>query len=337
MPKISVVVPFYNAESYLSRCLDSILKQTFYDFELILVDDGSKDSSFKICLDYKKLDQRINVIHKENAGLNSARLAGHNISNGKYIVFIDSDDFIHPEMLEKLYFSLKKNNSQISICSYFFASSNIIKPTYLPINKKILNKNDFKNDFILPIIGRIQKKGYINFPGFLCLRLFEKKVITKDCFVSERVFFTEDDIFNLLVINNVQKISLVNEPLYFYWQGLKSLTQNYRKNCWEMLLNRYFFCKEYCLEKGFFEEAKDRLDFALYQSLSFSLDNICKLHNFRLFNLEINEISSNKEVKKMLKHINIKLMSKSQFLLYILLKNKFYRLIYFYRILRLGV
>ena len=107
MPEISIIVPVYNVEEYLPKCLDTILNQSFRDFEVILVNDGSKDNSGFICEKYAKKDSRIRIIHKENGGLSSARNAGLDIAKGRYIGFIDSDDFIELKMYEQLYNMIK--------------------------------------------------------------------------------------------------------------------------------------------------------------------------------------------------------------------------------------
>lgn len=99
---LSVIVPVYNVEKYLARCIDSILKQSYSDLEIILVDDGSTDNSGKICDQYREIDDRIVVIHKQNGGLSDARNVGMKKANGQYLAFVDSDDFIHPRMYEIL-------------------------------------------------------------------------------------------------------------------------------------------------------------------------------------------------------------------------------------------
>lgn len=122
MPLISIIVPVYNVESYLKRCIDSIQKQTLTDFELILVDDGSPDNCGNICDEYAVHDNRIHVIHKENGGLSDARNAGidwvFENSNSEWITFIDSDDWIHCKYLEELYNAVCRTGAQISICGY---------------------------------------------------------------------------------------------------------------------------------------------------------------------------------------------------------------------------
>ena len=118
MCEISIIVPVYNVEKYLEKCIKSILNQTFTDFELILVNDGSTDKSGVICDNYKNIDDRIIVIHKKNEGLSSARNSGLDIAKGRYIGFVDSDDYINNDMYHKLYEALIKNNSDISICKF---------------------------------------------------------------------------------------------------------------------------------------------------------------------------------------------------------------------------
>lgn len=119
MPEVSVVVPIYNVAEYLPKCIDSILAQTFTDFEMILVNDGSKDDSPAICEEYAKRDERIRVVHKPNGGLSDARNEGMKYASGKYISFIDSDDFIEPEMLECCVNALHKADADIVIFDYY--------------------------------------------------------------------------------------------------------------------------------------------------------------------------------------------------------------------------
>jgi glycosyltransferase involved in cell wall biosynthesis len=118
-PEISIIVPVYNVEKYLEKCLKSILHQIFSDFELILIDDGSTDSSGRICDEYLKRDSRIKVFHKENGGLSSARNYGIEKSTGKYIGFVDSDDYIAKDMYEVLYNNLQRENADVSMCGNY--------------------------------------------------------------------------------------------------------------------------------------------------------------------------------------------------------------------------
>ena len=123
-PEISIIVPVYNVEKYLKRCIDSILNQSFTDFELILVDDGSTDNSGEIIDEYAIKDERIKVIHKENGGLSSARNVGIEYSKGNYIAFVDSDDYINKNMYKILYKNAIKYNAEISICNFEYVYEN---------------------------------------------------------------------------------------------------------------------------------------------------------------------------------------------------------------------
>ena len=118
MPKISIIIPMYNVEKYLRRCLDSVLNQTFTDWTAICVDDGSPDKSGEIAEEYAARDKRFIVIHKENGGLSDARNAGMPYARGEYIMYLDSDDFIHPQTMEIAYNAIKKNKSDIVSFQY---------------------------------------------------------------------------------------------------------------------------------------------------------------------------------------------------------------------------
>lgn len=118
MPKISIIVPVYNAEAYIRKCIDSLLSQTFPDFEILLIDDGSPDSSCRICDDYAAIDKRVKVFHKENGGVSSARQMGLEHAAGEYIIHADPDDWVDADMLECLYQEARIMNADIMVCDY---------------------------------------------------------------------------------------------------------------------------------------------------------------------------------------------------------------------------
>lgn len=120
MAEVSIIVPVYQVENYIRQCVDSILAQTFTDFELILVDDGSKDQSGQICDEYAEMDKRVKVIHKENGGLSDARNRGMDQMVGKYFMFVDSDDYIAPTIVECLYKNIVNQNADIAVCNFLY-------------------------------------------------------------------------------------------------------------------------------------------------------------------------------------------------------------------------
>ncbi len=151
-PLISLIVPIYNVEIFLKECIDSILNQTYKNIELILVDDESPDNSGKICEDYKEKDSRVVVIHQKNQGVAGARNTGIKASKGEYICFVDSDDYVHPEYVERLYSIIKKYNAEFSFCKYYCVdeNSNIIeqkndKKSHEDLKDVSYNKFDYLN------------------------------------------------------------------------------------------------------------------------------------------------------------------------------------------------
>ena len=138
LDEISVIIPIYNVEKYLEKCIDSVLAQTYRNIEIILVDDGSTDKCADICDSYLKKDSRVKVIHKVNGGLSSARNAGLDIAEGDFISFVDSDDFIEKEMLEKLYEALMEADADMAVCNFRWIDTNgarIAKQSKIVITK----------------------------------------------------------------------------------------------------------------------------------------------------------------------------------------------------------
>ncbi|MDR2623947.1 MAG: glycosyltransferase [Methanobrevibacter sp.] len=217
---ISIIVPVYNVEKYLKRCIDSILNQTFKDFELILVNDGSTDDSGKICDDYKEKDNRIKVIHKKNGGLSSARNAGIDVAQGGYYGFVDSDDYISYDMYECLYKLIYCNDADIAICSIYHCYSNgqgRIKKnkSYSETNPKTYT---FDKQEALKIVlqGKIFSMNVIN-------RLY-KRDLFKNIRFPEEIKFAEDVPFSFNIFKNVKKVVFYSSPKYFYMHRSLSLT-----------------------------------------------------------------------------------------------------------------
>src|SRR5690554_2626737 len=129
---LSIIVPVYNMEQYIEKCIMSIFLQTYKNIEIILIDDGSTDNSGNLCDKYSVIDPRVKVIHKENGGLSSARNAGLEVAMGEYIGFVDPDDWIEPTMYETMYSNIKKNKSEICICNYIIDNSKYSKQIESP-------------------------------------------------------------------------------------------------------------------------------------------------------------------------------------------------------------
>ncbi len=216
MPLISVIVPVYKVEPYLSRCIDSILSQTFTDFELILVDDGSPDNCGEICDEYAKKDTRIHVIHQENGGLSVARNTGVAIAKGEWIHFVDSDDLIHPQMLEILYSAVDKN-IQISMCDLFKACT-CPKGFYSYKNKYEFKKHPVNEDSLILLM---RSSSYFYWGA--CAKLIKKDILLKHPFTVGKIH--EDSAVVFKWINEAENVNVTDEQLYFYRVNPDSITQ----------------------------------------------------------------------------------------------------------------
>ena len=333
MIKVSFIIPIYNVDKYLRECIDSILAQTETNIEIILVDDGSTDLSSLICDEFLMRDERISLIHKNNGGLSYARLTGFNAARGKYILFVDGDDYIEPEMAHKLINSAEENNSDVALCGYYTNSTGEQNAFYLSLLKNsISGKENIIENYIQPFIGT--KKGGINLPRFLCFRLLKRELINQDYFKHENIYFSEDVVFNLMYTDRVNTISVVNEPLYHYRLCTDSLSNRYRPNKWQMYLNLIAFLKCYLNDRNIAideERMNDRIALAIFSSI----DNLVTSGEYRVFIKEIKKIRKDVIVKGLFKK-HIRYDSFSVKLSLTLLKFRCYRLLYFIRQSRLN-
>lgn len=219
MPLISIVVPVYNVEKYLEKCVNSILSQTFNDFELILVDDGSPDNCGKICDSFAQKDSRVVVVHKENNGLSAARNSGIEIAKGKYIGFIDSDDYIAEDMYEILYNNIQKESADISMCALYdcYAGKDIElnpKPEYLVVDSKEAIKIVFE--------AKITSVTAVN-------KLYKIELFND---IKYPVGKSSEDAFVIVdLLHASKKIVITTEEKYFYIHRENSITSStYKKN-----------------------------------------------------------------------------------------------------------
>lgn len=230
---ISIIVPIYNVEKYLQKCIQSIINQTYKNIEIILVDDGSKDNSGKICDEFKQIDNRIKVIHKENGGLSDARNAGLKIAKGEYIGFVDSDDYIAQDMFETLYKLAKENNADISIVSF-----------YEIYNGKVIGVRDFKS---LEEMDKIEAMKELlidtKIQSYAWNKLFKKELFENIEFPTNKNF--EDIATTLLLFEKANKVMLLEDPKYYYVRRDNSIigTRNYKtyKDYLDVIYDKYIY------------------------------------------------------------------------------------------------
>lgn len=202
-PSISVIVPYYNSKKYISKCINSILNQTFKDFELILVDDGSTDNSYNLCVSYAQKDERIVLLKKENGGQGTARNMGLDIALGDFIGFVDSDDYIQPNMYEIMYNSCIDHNAELSICGYNTFRSDRMSPKPLSDNKlQILDHSTLMETYFATSI----------ISGGPCNKLYKKILFENNRFPSLKM--REDYYLMPHILHKVKTAVYVGENLY---------------------------------------------------------------------------------------------------------------------------
>lgn len=219
MELISVILPIYNVEKYLPKCIDSILAQTYTDYEIILVDDGSTDKCGEICDRYAQTDTRIRVIHKKNGGVSDARNVGIDAAKGKYICWVDPDDYIHPQYLETLYAIMQKSNADVVVCDYITyydgEEEEIIPIRQLPPYEQIGQQHLYNNEFLTN-----KRVKYV----IIWNKLFKADLYQGIRYPVGKVH--EDNYTTYKLLDKANKIVYTEQPLYYYMMREKSITHD---------------------------------------------------------------------------------------------------------------
>lgn len=309
---ISVIVPVYNVENYLERCLDSILVQTYSNYEVLLIDDGSKDNSGRLCDQLASRDNRISVYHKKNGGLGSARNYGIQRVNGVYVCFIDSDDKVEPDYLENLYLSLKAKNADISVCGYYYAA------------KDITSSYEYKNAE-MSAAQMLRKFGSGDaFFNFAWNKLYKKTIFDQMPMYYSDKHCAEDMYFNAIYYRYVDRVATVKKPLYTYYVNMESLSNGRRPNFWEDMLLVYDEMLSTCKSKDVPLEYADTLLLIMFRN---SVSNFC---NKKTTLAECKEYIEKCIIKKNVGDLKIAVNSVSRLdrMMYWALIRKQYALIY---------
>lgn len=245
-PKISIIVPAYEAEKYICRCLDGIIVQSFTDWECIVIDDGSRDRTGEICDNYSKLDQRIIVIHQTNHGVSNARQVGIHNAIGDYIIHVDPDDWIEPNMLESMYEEAKLSNADMVITDYYLDRE--MFSTYKIGAKENINASNFLKEIVMG-----------NFIG-ACWNKLVKCSFYKKSFFPEGVNYSEDLFVLAQILQNNPSISYVPKAFYHYMQygNTNSLINTNKKRLLENKINFISKLEEVCDIKTYSEGYKFR-------------------------------------------------------------------------------
>lgn len=241
-PKVSIIVPVYNVEKYLERCVQSLRNQTLRDIEILLVDDEATDSSPQLCDAFAKQDARIRVFHKQNEGVGMARNTALNEASGEYIGFVDSDDFVELNMFETLYEKAEKYRADLVMSGVLFVDGNMFSK-----EGECICKSYFQEDTVfetseelyelrLGIIGALPNEPDDSKYGMsIWKNLFRHEVIRQNnlAFRSERTIFSEDGMFMMEFISHIRKAVGIPEAFYSYCRNGDSLSKSYRTDRFE--------------------------------------------------------------------------------------------------------
>ena len=311
---VSVIVPVYNVEKYLKECVESIINQTYKNLEIILVDDGSPDNCGVICDEYKKSDNRIFVIHKENGGLSDARNAGLKVARGKYLTFVDSDDYINDRYIELLHNAIIKNNVSVSQCGINKVRNN---------NEKI-EEIGYKEKCVKQGKQMIKEMYGTNWENTVVWNKMYLKELFRDIkFPKGKIH--EDEFTTYKILYNADKVAIINEYLYCYRQNEESI------------MGKKFNVKRLDILEGiegrinFFKEHNEKELYNL--SLEFYLQKIRESYlNIKKYINENNKIESEliekhkKYSKYLLKAKNVKIKTKFKILIFSISPDLFYKL-----------
>lgn len=266
MPKVSIIIPIYNVEKFLDRCLDSVRSQTLQDIEIILIDDESPDNCPQLCDEYAIQDSRIKVVHKKNGGLGFARNSGLDIATGEYVTFLDSDDFVDLCTYGHLYNIVKTENLDVIYYKFKrFTNEDEVKQADI-CNEIKKYENDKIKDLMLDIIAsEPSAKVDHKIQCSSCTAMYRLSIIRENNvrFHSERELISEDLIFNLDFLKYATKVAFNNEAHYHYRVNPTSLTSTVRTDRIEKNLRLYEYIKDninfWKLEKDKANERNARL------------------------------------------------------------------------------
>ena len=240
-PKVSVIVPVYNTEKYLERCLDSLANQTLKEIEIIIVDDGSKDACALLCDEFSKKDSRIRVVHKKNGGLGFARNSGIEVATGEYVGFVDSDDYIEPSMYENLYGAAVRYQAELVLSGINFVGGNTFSQEgdYVSKNyfkqEKLFEKEEIKT-LLLGVVGALPNEPDDSRYGVsVCKNIFKRTLLGagKVEFLSEREILSEDTLFMVDYIKALTRAVGIPGAYYCYCRNDDSISKSYNSQRFE--------------------------------------------------------------------------------------------------------
>lgn len=333
---ITVIVPVYNVENFIERCVNSLVNQTFSDFDIVLVDDGSKDKSGSMCDEFGKCYNNITVVHKENGGLASARNAGLEVCTGEYVMFIDSDDWIETTALESLVATIEKHNNP-DVIKYGYkkiCNGELLFECVPELSEKLYSQKEIFEEIVPMTIG---KKDVLNgkdtFIPMAWASLYKTQIIKDNGirFVSEREILNEDYLFALQIALVSKSLYVLRKTLYYYDLREGSYSNRYRQSVYERKLKLRAAYEKVLAQNNVLDEYKMEMSRFWIYSIYCCIANECASDSGLDAKVVIKNISrylGDKEMIRSLKAVDLSGSSARTRIICLLMRMKAARLIY---------
>lgn len=319
--KVSIIVPVYNTEKYLKRCIDTLVKQIYQNLEIILVDDGSRDGSGKLCDEYALTDSRIRVIHKENGGLISSWKAGVQESIGEYLCFVDSDDWVDPQMISEMAGCLTGNKKEIISSDYVIEKVNgNRKNVYQGLKPGEYEGEKLKNKVIPELLGKENRPVFFS----RCMKLISRELIIDNCKYSDPAIRMGEDVTVILpaLIDCERLVIMDNKVYYHYFYGDASMAHGYDPGLYRNIRQLHEIIDRVINDKfsGTMQEEMQKGAQREYLLLLLLALKIEARGNPKGYRKNILEICRSEEIKRTVKSVDIEVSEKSNQLLYLVLR-----------------
>ena len=333
-PQVSIIVPAYNVENYIERCLNSLVNQTFKDIEIITINDGSTDKSLELLNKYAKEDIRVSVIDLGDEGVSYCRNLGVEKANGKYIMFVDSDDWIDSNMIEAMYKKAEENKLDLVMCSYIREFKDHSKEKRFNLPEEIIYKEDkVKNELLRKLVGPVKEElsnpEMLDALGTVWGKLYRADILkeNKIKFVDlKEIGSAEDTLFNIFTFNYLKKVMFLNKPMYHYWRdNPKSVTSQYNPKLKEQRKVFFKYISDFLKENNFVQVFEEALNNRICTSvLGLGLIECSKNNKVSGINKikNIKKIINEEYVRNAYKNLELKYFSIHWRIFYFFIKNK---------------
>lgn len=333
-PQVSIIVPAYNVENYIERCLNSLVNQTFKDIEIITINDGSTDKSLELLNKYAKEDIRVSVIDLGDEGVSYCRNLGVEKANGKYIMFVDSDDWIDSNMIEAMYKKAEENKLDLVMCSYIREFKDHSKEKRFNLPEEIIYKEDkVKNELLRKLVGPVKEElsnpEMLDALGTVWGKLYRADILKENKlkFVDlSEIGSAEDTLFNIFTFNYLKKVMFLNKPMYHYWRdNPKSVTSQYNPKLKEQRKVFFKYISDFLKENNFVQVFEEALNNRICTSvLGLGLIECSKNNKVSVINKikNIKKIINEEYVRNAYKNLELKYFSIHWRIFYFFIKNK---------------